>query len=315
MSKERWRLVEEVVVELERALEPGANVQHDVYLPVLGRPDREPRQCDIVITSGTPPREVISIVEVQARQSKPDIVTLAGWVDKMREVGAQRLICVSEVGFPSSMIGDVALRYGPTVKLMTLEAIKSIDTRALSITPWMRLKTQTFTLGTTSGNIELRPQPLPPIPITVDGDARLFLRGDDPTLLTLHELLVATLDDAKRSPETVGDHHFRINLGRTRPPTRLVARHRTYRVTRMVIHFKLSVREERVPLHIQGYRQEFVDGHVAWVTSGIVRVGEREVEVLTTVRPTPDGHLLWQGRFPKLDGVFDFRLDGVDLSI
>nr|WP_320189842.1 hypothetical protein [uncultured Desulfobacter sp.] len=82
------------------------------------------RQCDIVIKNGEPPRETISIVEVQDRVSKVDINTFDGWCQKMRDVGAQHLICVSKKGFPSSII-EKALRIGPTVRLLTLSELSS----------------------------------------------------------------------------------------------------------------------------------------------------------------------------------------------
>ncbi len=122
----RWQTVEKVVAVLEKVLEPSAHVEHNVRLPVIGRPRRRPRQCDVVITYGKAPRQTTTIVEVQDRGSKPNLTTFHGWTRKMREVGAQQLICVSERGYPKSIIDDVASVYGPTVHLMTLQDVEEL---------------------------------------------------------------------------------------------------------------------------------------------------------------------------------------------
>ena len=81
------------------------------------------RQCDVVIVEGDDPRKTISIVEVQKRQSKPEINEFNSWVEKMREVGSQHLICVSRAGFPRS-IEERADEIGPTVRLLTLRQLE-----------------------------------------------------------------------------------------------------------------------------------------------------------------------------------------------
>lgn len=63
----------------------------------------------------------MAIVEVQKRNRRPDITTFHGWIKKRDEVGANQLICVSELGFPQSIINEVKNRYGNTVVLMTLQ--------------------------------------------------------------------------------------------------------------------------------------------------------------------------------------------------
>ena len=114
-----WKAAEKLVAAIEQSLAPGAIVEHNVQLPVLGQ--NRFRQCDVVLRVGRKPREQLFIIEVQRRGSKPDINTFGGWLRKMDEVGASGLICVSEAGFPDSIIQDVANRVGPKVKLITLD--------------------------------------------------------------------------------------------------------------------------------------------------------------------------------------------------
>ena len=64
-----WKETEQMVAQLERMLTPSAKVQHNVNLPVIGSKTGRKRQCDVVITYSKPPRETITIVEVQDRKS------------------------------------------------------------------------------------------------------------------------------------------------------------------------------------------------------------------------------------------------------
>lgn len=118
-----WEFREKVITIIERHLSHSAVVRRNVYLPVLNSESGRTRQCDIVIEEGLEPRKTISIVEVQKRGSKPKINEFNGWVEKMREVGAQYLICVSEAGFPKS-IKEKADQIGPTVRLMTYNQLE-----------------------------------------------------------------------------------------------------------------------------------------------------------------------------------------------
>lgn len=116
-----WRVHERLVAFLERIVAPGSDVRHNVFLPVIAGPQRKPRQCDVVIIAGAPPRQTLTIVEVQKRGRKVDISHFHGWLGKMQEVGANQLICVSERGFPDSVVLAAAQR-GSQVKLLTLDS-------------------------------------------------------------------------------------------------------------------------------------------------------------------------------------------------
>jgi len=109
-----WNIYEKIVAIIEQQLDPEANVEQDVKLPVIGSPSGAKRQCDIVIRQGRPPRETISIVEAQKRGRKVEINEFSGWLTKRDEVGAQHLICVSEKGYPIS-VKEKAEKEGPSV--------------------------------------------------------------------------------------------------------------------------------------------------------------------------------------------------------
>jgi len=130
MSKEQdplWKIKEKIVTILERHLSHGAKIERDQNLKVITSKSGRTRQCDVVITEGTKARPTISIVEVQQRDSKPSIGDFSNWLIKMEEVGAQHLICVSEKGFPASII-EKAEERGPSVRLLTLKELEHSDT-------------------------------------------------------------------------------------------------------------------------------------------------------------------------------------------
>lgn len=122
-DKLNWKIREQVIALLEQHLGPDAKVEHNIDLPVLKSKKGRTRQCDVVITQGKEPRRTVSIAEVQKRGAKPDINTFNGWVEKKNEVGAQHLLCISEIGFPSS-IQERAEELGPTVRLLTIKELE-----------------------------------------------------------------------------------------------------------------------------------------------------------------------------------------------
>jgi hypothetical protein len=114
--------LEQLIHLISKSIEPGASIEHNVFLPVLNSPSNRKRQCDVVIRSGPKHRKTLTIIEIQDRTSKVDINTFNGWLSKLEEVGAQHLICVSRLEFPES-IKEKALLSGHKVKLITLKEI------------------------------------------------------------------------------------------------------------------------------------------------------------------------------------------------
>jgi hypothetical protein len=119
----RWKTIEKVVALLEKSLTPEARVMHNVKLPCLTTGHEE--QCDVVIETGRSPRVSRTIVEVQKRNERVKPNEFRGWCQKLRDVGANRLICVSAKPFPKSIKDKVAKELGPTVLLVRLEALES----------------------------------------------------------------------------------------------------------------------------------------------------------------------------------------------
>ncbi len=112
--------LERLVHLIERSISPGSIVEHNVALPVLSSTGGRTAQCDIVIRDGKPPRQTISIIEVQDRNRAVDINEFRGWTVKLNEVGAQHLYCVSRHEFPQS-IKEMAVHSGGSIRLITLK--------------------------------------------------------------------------------------------------------------------------------------------------------------------------------------------------
>lgn len=121
MVKKKGTDLELVVAAIEKALEPGCKVLHDQRLPVLTSLEGHTRQCDVVIYSGSERRPILTIVEVQDRNSPVSVGTYDGWVSKRDEVGANQLICVSRKPFPKSVI-EKARQQGLRVALIELSS-------------------------------------------------------------------------------------------------------------------------------------------------------------------------------------------------
>jgi len=119
MGKDGKQL-EQLVHLIEKSISPDATVEHDVDMPILNSGIGATTQCDIVIRSGKPPRETITLVEVQDRGSKVKPNDFRGWKQKLHDVGAQHLICVSKQEFPAS-IKEQASMSGSAVMLITLK--------------------------------------------------------------------------------------------------------------------------------------------------------------------------------------------------
>jgi hypothetical protein len=118
-QKKDGKFLERVVQLIEKSLAPDSTVERDVWLPVLASSKNETRQCDVVIRKTNPHGSTIWIVEVQDRKGQVKVNDFGGWLGKMKDVGAQHLICVSRREFPES-IKELSKLSGNTSSLITL---------------------------------------------------------------------------------------------------------------------------------------------------------------------------------------------------
>jgi len=126
MKNKDGKYLETLVQLIEKSINPTAIVKHDVQMPILNSVKGATTQCDIVIIKGKHPRETITIIEVQDRSSKVKPNDFRGWKQKLDDVGAQHLICVSKQDFPESIKEQASLSGNKIhlVKLTCLEVDK-----------------------------------------------------------------------------------------------------------------------------------------------------------------------------------------------
>jgi hypothetical protein len=265
-------------------------------LPVLGQ--NRSRQCDVVLRIGKPPRQQFFIIEVQKRDAKPDINTFGGWLRKMDEVGANGLICVSEAGFPQSIIDDVALRVGPKVKLMTLERNETSKLGPFYLVP--ELVRSTYKIR----NIEVKE----PVfwnkklnqNITFQRGGRILSnsgnRADAVTLTSIAEQCVQAKDPHSALPSSAIGQPIDVTYTLTATESLqywLHAEEGIFRLESWPISFRLQRIDRSEPMIYSkwDYRQEFYKGALAWIASASFDVETHVVEMTVIFRPGENGLL------------------------
>jgi len=304
-----WKLVEEVAARLEAALAPHAVVSSNVQLPVLGSSRR--RQCDVVITMGRPPRETVSIVEVQKRKAKPDITTFHGWLQKMREVGAQHLICVSEAGYPASILEEVSQRIGPTVRLLTLSELQDInEVRRAVPSAGMNYKrhcprvTRVRIVVARPGGTRVGLTPKTTRMATaqlLEGSHFLMTQAKQRTSVEqLAARFVETSFFDAEQQEVVAD------LLQVAGPLLCVIPSQSGRVVEMRATISITVQFEFIPFRVSEYRHDDRQGSVAWVSTARAEDEDRVIDVQLIYVLEEDGRL-------DLRDIRQIGVDSVDI--
>ncbi len=302
-----WKNIEEVAALLETTLAPSAIVRHDVKLPVIGKPNRKPRQCDIVIDYGESPRQTRTIVEVQKRNRKPSITTFHGWVKKMQEVGAQHLICVSVKGFPPSIIDAVRTEYGPTVRLLTLEELERPQfSYFIFATPYIIHTTPHIHfesvgpvgLAQPSAGESTRLQPGEWI--TLQGPdmihQKIFELSGKSDKLALTDLMNIYLDARDRELLRLGKiapltYSLEPDFGVDTWELWFCNGEDRYKIKKMPVKVNIENSVVQIPLTVFEYHQEFYDGILAWVVTAKGIVQNKDVKVRFVFRANEAGIL------------------------
>ena len=270
MDSISWQVVEDVAGLLEKALTPDAKVKRNVRLPVIGKTRK--RQCDVVITYGAPPRQTVSIVEVQKRARKPDINTFHGWYRKMQEVGAQHLICVSMHGYPKSIIDEVATRYGPTVRLLNLEELSEPAVPGLTfITPYILHKHPQFKLEEVGPSVRLEGfSEKESMSIEFNSTDKVFTLDDSEELQSISDVITPAMRDIssafyQRQEEPPDKYSLDLTLGSVDKNLWLHISGQKYKVLKLPTKLGVETSVKNIPLTTFKYYQESLDGTLAWI--------------------------------------------------
>ena len=258
-------MVERVAALMETIFDPASTVEHDVQLPSLETAGAT-RQCDVVVTTGPSYRRTRTIVEAQRRGKKVEVAHFDGWIAKMREVGAQHLICVSAAGYPASVVAKAA-KLGPTVRLITLRELQTDGARAFGDA--IRGKFMVETTGTTT---------FPEVGFETDAATMVSLQGDpggellqhveafrldDGTRLSLNEVAQRLIAHQPHLLRGLPDGEHRVALGTSEYITYLL-RDPPVRVKVRVVAM-VKVQRLLTPCELHEYRQIDEDGATRWL--------------------------------------------------
>jgi hypothetical protein len=292
-TEPKWKMVERVAALMESLFNPGATVEHDIFLPDLESPGHR-RQCDVVVTAGPEHRRTRTIVEAQRRGKKVEIGHFDAWVAKMRAVGAQHLICVSAAGYPESVIAKAA-RMGPTVRLITLRELQKDGAAALGDA--IRGKFMVETTGTTT---------FPEVGFETDSATMASLQGspggellqhveafrlDDGTRLSLNGVAQRLIAHQPHLLRGLRDGEHRVALGTSEYITYLL-RDPPVRVKVRVVAM-VKIQRLLVPCELHEYRQIDEDGATHWlqIAQAPRPDGLAPYQITVVFAPGPDGRL------------------------
>lgn len=277
-----WKLVERVVALLEQAIAPGARVEHNSQLW-----DYEAgitRQCDVVIRQGKPPRETLTIVEVQDRGRRVTLPTFEGWSRKREKVRAQHLVCVSQKGFSRSVLQEVG-RQGDIVRLVEL---KELEQTAWPLKfaegklpfVWPEVEIDSYTLKTVNGKM--------PGTQFKRGDVEFEHNGKPAQLGQIFARHFPTLD----YPQVEGEYDCdqKVSFGRD-DVLIMTWNGDSSRVDSITAHLKVKVRRVELVMSATEYRQVSFEGSLAWALTGTGQVDGKEASLRVVFVPLPNGML------------------------
>jgi hypothetical protein len=286
-----WKMAEKIAAAFEQALAPSARVEHNVRLPVIGKLRK--RQCDVVITYGAPPRQSLTIVEVQKRKSKPGLTMFHGWIEKMREVGAQNLICVSAQGFPPSVVDEVLTKYGPTVKLLTLKELERGNAFDILQLEYFFLKYLACRI-VDAGPVTIKDPPNVLPEIRPQDKIFQFEGFDD--LLDLSGLALKAVDEV--SSQILSSDHpvgtkFELVFDEESKHPNLWAYlgSAKYQVIQLDLRIELEIQAAQIPSQFFTYHQETIDGALAWIGTANTNYNGREISVQVVFKKGANGVL------------------------
>ena len=290
------KLKEKIVTILERHIDQSAHVSCDVMMPVIAHPEMQPRQIDVLIKTGTPTRPTITIVEVQDRTSKPSRGEFDGWLEKMKEVGAQHLMCVTKAGYPKSIVTK-ASKIGPSVRLFTLKQLEeakdnvlppSIMSNELDVVTYGRLtgiKIIPVHLYQMHPGINLDDPPDPHFKMFRPAGKEEFVSATEVT--DWH--LFAHPNNVRELPHT--GEMFTLKYGYDvdpKKPWHFITKNKPVPLKRFEVQIELSVLSHPIVWEHNHYEQ-VGEGEVGWILKGKATYEEKDTVMYLPLRKTGDG--------------------------
>lgn len=288
-----WKYTERIVQRLEQSLAPDAKVLRDQKLSSLITGHLV--QCDVTILRNPGPRQTLSIVEVQDRGRKVEPNDYRGWREKRDEVGANSLICVSEEGFPQSVI-DHAKTQGDRVRLITLSDLNGGNWPLQIVGQEMRfveVGSELVGLRPVESGTIIRPART----LQIERSAPIFQCGGQGQLLSavaLARKAAALHPEFQALP--VGVHPRRITL--TPPPGTafsLLHEDEVVALKALVFDLRIHIKRHKLPLSCSGYVQYDHKGSfgnaLAYAMTAEGNISDRHVRASMIFVAEPTGFL------------------------
>jgi hypothetical protein len=291
MGKKNGKYLEWIVELFERSIQPNARIERDVLLSKLHFPTSRKAQCDIVIREGDPPRETLTIIEVQDRATKTKINDFRGWLKKREQVGAQHLICVSKHDF-SRTIKEEAAQLGNEVRLVKLTELPEgeIPTNFFKI----EFTSDDF-LVLPSGNLQIAADKviLKKLGITkgrskkkISGTENIFSR-DKKKLISINKLCQESVREKEHSQ---GQSKLIFSLYSF--PRIFIKHENEFIRIGLKLKFEWKINTSKRPIKMLSYEQDEF-GELAWI--------------IETEYPTPSGPLSVKVPVKKIGDQFQLR--------
>ena len=285
MEEKEWLTTEKLVQLIEKSIDKDSTVEHNVKLPDLSSKISNLRQCDLVIKSGQEPRQTITIVEIQHRNKKFDLNTFQGLTQKMKDVGAQHLICVSTTGFTST-IKEKARDTGGTIRLITL---KRYDTEKIPFRFFNFTANQiipNYTLNAPYNVIAEHSDHTKKVPI----NDSLFILSDLPHLLTAQQLISYYFTINK--PEIDGNYEVKLPFNGQK--LEMIHENNTYNILSFTAYIGIQTTSIKIPINTYDYNQEET-GSIAWALEGSFNNNGTKRKVILNVVPGIDSEFMVTG--------------------
>jgi hypothetical protein len=215
----------------------------------------------------------------------------------MREVGAQQLICVSTLGYPKSIVDEVATRIGPTVKLLKLDDLsEGAGKNPFTLVPTLLETARKFSIAKL-GPIGIK-GPAQISKVQLRSDERVFTVEAERQLISLNELVTRALDSSDEigvpPPHEMANWSQSVEM-RIDGSHQVKYHHagKVYPVEKLEISILVMFDVHPNPISVEGlrYSQELVDGQLAWVSRTTIQRQDGQVEITIVVTPDKDGLL------------------------
>lgn len=282
-----WALQERVVALIEKAIDPDATITRNVFLPNLVTGKK--RQCDIVIEVGKPPRVTTTLVEVQKRKSRVKISDISNWWEKKKQLGAQHIICVSELAFPKSAIDQVEQVYGPSMRLVRLSNLEKGDWPIQIVDNSMRLKIQKFKLDSTR-HFQLDCVGIKTGSIGIDVKQPIFSSDEWQEQISFNDLFLRLNEKASRVflPESALTGEMRFEPGKSE--VFVFIQDETRKLNSITYPILIEHQQQDVPIIMSSYCQHGHDGAIAWMASVSFHADDKNGEIRIVFVPTGKGN-------------------------